>query len=142
MESNEERRERLMNWLFEYAFRLGFGIEMGYWDPYFRSRAIEENKLIILNLRWHNKNEIPFILAHEISHLENKDSGVLYYAGFTAKSKFEFGANVGAIRILLEYSLAQDDGFTEPYKFVEAYGIPAKFNYVAEYFFKNSKLFG
>lgn len=137
MATNDERRENLIAWLLDNAWDKKYGLELVSLDPWFESCAVEEDKLIILNINWHNKNEIPFILAHEISHLDNKDSGILYYSGFN--SKIEFNANTAAIKLLLDYSIAQMDGFTDPQKFIEAYCIPSKYLYVAEYFFETNR---
>ncbi|KRM98570.1 hypothetical protein FC24_GL001164 [Loigolactobacillus rennini DSM 20253] len=89
------------------------------------SLVIADQHKIIINLNWHNQKELPFQIAHEISHLLNHDDGVLYYTAFSFKSKIEAAANSTAIELLAEYYC---DNFIvndiNPVEFMEVFGIP------------------
>lgn len=59
----------------------------------------------MVNNRWHNKNEIPFQLAHEISHMLNGDEGSLYYCSPASHTKIERGANDKDIDLMYRYGI-------------------------------------
>jgi Zn-dependent peptidase ImmA (M78 family) len=64
----------LISLLLNYAFNNNIGFELTYKlhgdTP---SMAITNGRMIIINMNWFNKNEIPFIIAHEIAHVLNGD---------------------------------------------------------------------
>lgn len=64
-----------------------------------------DTRIVCMNLNWHRKEEIPFQLAHELSHIINGDSGdaCFYNASFTGKASVEYKANVGAVKLLVPF---------------------------------------
>lgn len=61
------------------------------------------HRTVIMNRKWRNKKEIPFQIAHEMSHILNDDSGILYYTTSANMTKAEGGANAKALEILSTY---------------------------------------
>lgn len=64
-----------------------------------------DTRIICMNLNWHRPAEIPFQLAHELSHIINGDPGdvCFYDATFTGKQSVEYRANVGAVKLLVPF---------------------------------------
>lgn len=117
-----------MNDSFTYLIGVAFDAKIGILftndlSPLTPSSANVKNRLVILNNNWHNKKELTFQLAHEISHIINGDSGVLYYTTAVNHSKIESDANITAISLLvpyyfdeLDYSVASIDNFMNAYQ--------------------------
>lgn len=62
-----------------------------------------EARLIILNNKWPNANELPFQAAHECAHILNGDNGKLRYTNQYTKSRTENGANQRNVRYQLSF---------------------------------------
>lgn len=64
-----------------------------------------DTRIVCMNLNWHRKRELPFQLAHELSHIINGDPGdaCFYDSSFTSKSSIEYKANVGAVKLLVPF---------------------------------------
>lgn len=81
------------------------GVKIGWLplDEYTPPCASATYNKIVMNKNWHNQNEIPFQLAHEIAHILNHDECDLafYHATFSSKEMIEREANLGAIKLLL-----------------------------------------
>lgn len=81
------------------------GVKIGWLplDKYTPPCASATYNKIVMNKNWHNQNEIPFQLAHEIAHILNHDECDLafYHATFSSKEMIEREANLGAIKLLL-----------------------------------------
>ncbi|WP_129045044.1 ImmA/IrrE family metallo-endopeptidase [Companilactobacillus metriopterae] len=93
------------------------------------SGANVDKKIIVLNMNWHENNQIPFQLAHEIGHIlcEDKGSQVLYFT--PTKTKMESGANKKAIDLLLPFYM-EDKEIDEisSVEFMQQFGIPEELN--------------
>ncbi|TPR41242.1 ImmA/IrrE family metallo-endopeptidase [Apilactobacillus micheneri] len=88
--------------LLNYAFDNGIGVETVHASINTPCLVFNKKRLIILNLNWHNKNELPFQIAHEISHIINNDDLNLYRSDSCNYTlSFEKNANVMALNILL-----------------------------------------
>lgn len=85
----------------------------------FTSKALPESQRIIINTDWANQDEIPFIIAHEIGHIMNGDTGIRYYDSGTINSKSEYHANIYGIKLLLRFCDDHGITFTNPIKFCE-----------------------
>lgn len=87
--------------------------------------------MIHINTNWHDKNELPFIIAHEIGHvlLEN---GTYYHLAFRGKQRGEATANIFAIQLLLRYCQDNDLYFDTYYNFAECFKIPRSQYYLFE----------
>lgn len=121
-----------MQAILHYLKKIAFDNDIAYatsseLSPYSPSIAVSDSRVIVVNENWHNHQELPFIVAHELSHLLNNDSGVLYYSTTTSRSKIEQSANSRAVDLLLEYA-HETDTYTGNYvQFMEQFGIPSKF---------------
>ena len=98
----------MLSGLLDFAWDHNIGIVLSRdLDPYTPSSANPQNRMILINMNWHNQKSIPFQVAHEMAHVLNGDPGVLYFNNDeTNKSqnyryKFEYIANVGAINIII-----------------------------------------
>ena len=118
-----------MNNVITYLFNLAFDTGISFiWTDKLKSNtpscAIPEMNKIIINSSWHNQNELPFQIAHEIAHVLNRDEGVLYYSSYSSHSKTEANANNKAIDILLKYVDETSELSGNYSAFMEVYGIP------------------
>ena len=78
-----------------------------------------------MNVNWHNQREIPFQLAHEITHIQNGDDECItfYHATFSSKEMIEREANIGAIKLLLP--ILKDMGHeNNPVTFMQLFHVP------------------
>lgn len=95
--------------------------------PYTPPTALPGKRRIVMNPNWHNKQEIPFQLAHEMAHIINSDdtNWIRYYQGtYSGESKLEYSTNKTAIRILLSYFEVEDIVYN-PTTFMECFAIPS-----------------
>lgn len=92
----------IINALMKYAFKhqIGFVLTQNLGD-HTPSASKPKNRMIIVNMNWYNKKEIPFQMAHELGHVINQDEGILYYSSFANKSKYERTANMTGLDILV-----------------------------------------
>lgn len=92
----------LTNDLLNYAFDHGITyILTRKLEPLTPSIADPLNNLVIINMNWCHPRELPRLISHEIGHVLNHDSGILYFASPTAHSKIEVAADVTGLKILL-----------------------------------------
>lgn len=124
-----------MNDVMTYLINLGFdyGISTTLTDQLpdnFPSSSSLRKQKVLINMNWKNNTEIPFILAHELAHLINKDSGINYYKSVTIHNKTEFEANKTAIDLFINYCHANDIEFNNPIRFCEQFGIPTELEYI------------
>jgi len=120
--------DKILTYFLNYAFDHGFSFTytnlMSLDAPSLSRSSTHE---IVINTNISNEHELPFIMAHEISHLLNHDVGVLYYSTTASRSKIEQSANSRAVDLLLEYA-HETDTYTGNYvQFMEQFGIPSKF---------------
>lgn len=119
-----------MNDIITYLLNFAFdrGIEIVWTDklkPTAPSCAVPKDNKIIINGQWHDANELPFQIAHEIGHMLNGDEGVLYYSSYCSHSKIEANADIKAIDLLLDYCFLNDKQ-TENYSdFMYCYSVPS-----------------
>ncbi|CUS26103.1 hypothetical protein FC70_GL000501 [Paucilactobacillus oligofermentans DSM 15707 = LMG 22743] len=120
--------EQTLNYLYNYAFDRGIAITItDLMELDAPSVSIGRSKAIVINTNVSNKKELPFMVAHEISHQINNDVGVLYYTTGSSRSKIEVSANNKAIDILIDCSVKNGFEQINAVKFMEEFGIPAKF---------------
>ncbi|WEA58311.1 ImmA/IrrE family metallo-endopeptidase [Pediococcus pentosaceus] len=129
----------LITYLCNYAFDHGIGYELDSktFKPSDSSFSNKEASMVFINMNWPNKNEIPFQLAHEISHIINGDCGSNNYSAGSVYSKEEYNANKKAIHILLDYCTLNNLHYENYIDFMTAFGIPTKLTYVVNEIFKN-----
>ena len=120
-----------INYLLNFAMKQKIGfVWTNLLGPTVPSAADCEERKILINGNWHNQKELPFVIAHEIAHVLNKDMGVLYFTSSSSKSQIESNANAGAVKILVDYC---DKLGLEHYniiKFMDVFGIPANLEYM------------
>jgi len=106
---NDALTKKLMNEAYDYGFNV---INNDQYKSSHTPAAVNPYyKTIVLNSNWHDPQQIPFQLAHEMGHLLNNDgqSSCLYYS--PSKFGIEGHANRTAIKLLLPYFL--DDNIME-----------------------------
>ena len=64
-------RERidLITYLFNYAFDNDIGYVFYKTNPRYPSLAWKWKREIAINMNWHNQDEVPFTIGHEIGHV-------------------------------------------------------------------------
>jgi|GEM_PF-488230 len=112
--------------LFQYAFDNHIAVSAGHFDPEWIPLAIPSKRQIIINLNWPRPKEIPLMIAHEITHVEN---GGADYAPYTRNSTDpeERAANQGAIELLMNLFVAGRGGSVvsfNPVDFIAEFAIP------------------
>lgn len=91
------------------------------------SASDSEKHKIILNMNWYNPQEIPLMLAHELSHVINGDTGICYYTSVST-IKTEASANKLAIKMLIDYFFAEaEPEYINVCQFMNYYCIPSEF---------------
>lgn len=91
--------------LLNYAFSHGIGVE--YTDKlheYTQSFTDVRSKSIIINGNWHKQKQLPFVIAHEISHaLECDQNDAILSFSTLLTPKYEQKANINAIKLLIPF---------------------------------------
>lgn len=129
----------LIEYLLNYAFDNKIGYEIRKLDPYFPPRAVLDDNLIIINSNWHNREEIPFTIGHEIGHIMNNDQ-VEKCQSPTLIYPYELNADKYSLNLIFNYSLDQEIIIQEPGIFIQQYGIPLRMlNYATELFWNNKE---
>ncbi|WP_186811251.1 hypothetical protein [Companilactobacillus nantensis] len=88
--------------------------------------------MILINMDWYKKNDIPLIIAHEIGHMLDDDACYLYDESTPAQMKSENRANVRAIDLLLGYCRENDIEFDSCIAFLQQFNIPLKYEIVVK----------
>ncbi|MFD1485331.1 ImmA/IrrE family metallo-endopeptidase [Lacticaseibacillus baoqingensis] len=109
----DEIFSRLLDYAAIYDIEVGFEDRL---SPNTPCTADSKTRRILINLNWHIPRQLPFQLAHEITHILNGDSNLLYFT--PSKTGIEGDANSGAICLLVpmyfenvDPSLARVDEF-------------------------------
>lgn len=90
-----------------------------------------DTRIVCMNMNWYKECEVPFQLAHELSHIINGDPGdaCFYNASFTGKSSVEYKANVGAVRLLIPYYCQnREKENINAYEFETIFNVPSYLN--------------
>ncbi|GBG94943.1 hypothetical protein LFYK43_14020 [Ligilactobacillus salitolerans] len=114
----------IIRWLCDFAFDHQIAVTLNSLSFGQNVPSCMYGRSIIVNLNWENRDELPFIFAHEIGHVLNEDEGTFYYSTATAHSKIEAAANERAINLLLDYCKSEDLLPRNYIEFMELYGIP------------------
>ncbi|WP_333603966.1 ImmA/IrrE family metallo-endopeptidase [Lactobacillus acetotolerans] len=88
----------LLNYAFDHGIKYVLTTKL---TPLTPSIADPTKRKILINLNWHHPGELPRLISHEIGHVLNHDSGILYFVSPTAHSKIEVAADVTGLKILL-----------------------------------------
>ncbi|WP_054691145.1 ImmA/IrrE family metallo-endopeptidase [Fructilactobacillus florum] len=118
----------MINDLLNYALKNGIQIQTSsFFSPTTPSVADTESKSIIINMNCKNQQQLPFIIAHEISHILNCDQSDAKLCFSTLlNTKYEFKANCGAIELLVPYYLNSLDNYEQANldDFMKMFAIP------------------
>lgn len=130
----------LLTYLFRLAFNNKISCALIWKDINYQSVALPKEKLIVINQNCKNKNELPFIVGHEIGHIMNGDATTSFYCDKPLSSE-EHKADLYSLNIIYDYAAEQFDTFEEPIQFVQQYGIPFRMlDDTIELFKGNNKL--
>lgn len=130
----------LLTYLFRLAFNNKISCALIWKDINYQSVALPKEKLIVINQNCKNKNELPFIVGHEIGHIMNGDATTSFYCNKPLSSE-EHKADLYSLNIIYDYAAEQFDTFEEPIQFVQQYGIPFRMlDDTIELFKGNNKL--
>ena len=123
---NSERKNRLITYLFNYAFDNDIGYVFYRANPRYPSLAWKWKREIAINMNWHNQDEVPFTIGHEIGHvmLGGPNTKQLCCIAYGTQIEEEKDADIYSLHLLYKYSCAQEDNFYDPLSFVKAHGIP------------------
>ena len=128
----------LIEYLLNYAFDYGIGYKLIRSDPYDPSLSLKKHRMIVINLNWHNKSELPFIIGHEIGHFMLGDDGIMYYSSFSGQNSEEKSADLYSLNLLYDYACKRGQYFEEPGQFIQMYGIPERMTEAAKDLFDNN----
>lgn len=124
--------DNVLAWLTNYAMDHGIGIIFDKNLPLDApSDSWEFPPMAIINTNWHNKNELPFITAHEICHVLYGSAEYFHFARRGVESG-ESDANLGAIKLLLQCARETDMHFDTYYQFADVFCIPKKHYYLID----------
>ena len=88
--------DSLIEWLVNYAFDHNIGVVLTpALQPHTPSTSDGTTRLVVINMNWYRKTEIPFALAHEIGHVINGDQGVhAYTATLKTRAKRKYNSTI------------------------------------------------
>ena len=115
----------LITYLLQFAFDNGVSCALIWKNEDYQSVALPEKDLIVINQNCRNKEELPFIIGHEIGHIMNEDANAAFYCGKPINSK-ERLADLYSLNLIYDYASNQFDTFEEPVQFMQQYGIPIR----------------
>lgn len=128
----------LMSYLLNYASENDIGYILEQLPSEFESRALLDNRLIIINTNWYDTNELPFIVGHEIGHIMNGDNFEKCQPE-SAAYPLELTADKYSLRLIFNYAAGLDSMAHEPQTFMEQFGIPERMLLSTKELFKNNK---
>ncbi|AQW21762.1 hypothetical protein PL11_007470 [Lentilactobacillus curieae] len=118
--------DELINYLCNYAYKHHIGFILS--SDRMRSDYVPTSsylmKLVIINMNWDPKTQIPFQFAHEMGHIINGDSDVVTVSTTTIRE--ENSADKFAIDLLIEYAKLNEIPTYNAVKFTELFGIPTR----------------
>lgn len=116
--------EELLSYLSNYALDHNIGVVLTrYLKPTTSSAASQKRRMIVINMRWKNQKEIPFIFGHELGHVEG-DAVYYYHDGECTSQSSEQAADCFSICLLYQYALSHQQTFSSACQFMQCYGIP------------------
>ena len=115
----------LITYLLQFAFDNGVSCALIWKNEDYQSVALPEKDLIVINQNCRNKEELPFIIGHEIGHIMNGDANTAFYSDKPINSE-ERSADLYSLNLIYDYASNQFDTFEEPIQFIYEYGIPIR----------------
>lgn len=92
-----------------------------------------ERRVVVINMNYKNKQQIPLQFAHEIGHIMNGDHSIeaLYFT--PSKAGIELNANITALKMLAPYYLSDKPSeYVDVDSFMNMFAIPEHLRNVAE----------
>lgn len=124
--------DQLMRYLMNYAmFDCHIGVEFTNKLPSY-APSVSYNrpgKLIIMNSKWPQPTQTPFLLAHEIYHVLHEEKSYFNLNDKT-KNSGEAQANTFAIKLLQRYCIENEFYFSSIYQFAKSFAIPRECYYL------------
>lgn len=120
-------RDDIMSYLDNIAIDNNIRVIWEHFDPYTPPGASYEDMCIVMNLDWHNQDELVFQYAHELSHIIRGDKSDLafYNTSRNNKSGIEYQTNAIAVRLLVPFYCNDTDiKDINVYDFIDRYCIP------------------
>lgn len=120
-------RDDIMSYLDNIAIDNNIRVIWEHFDPYTPPGASYEDMCIVMNLDWHNQDELVFQYAHELSHIIRGDKTDLafYNTSRNNKSGIEYQTNAIAVRLLVPFYCNDTDiKDINVYDFIDRYCIP------------------
>ncbi|CCI81566.1 hypothetical protein [Lactobacillus hominis] len=119
--------ELTMEYLKQFADKHGIRI---IWDshgePYDLPASDSKRNAVIMNMNWHDVNDLCRHLSHEMSHVIHGDSTALYEASDGSKARAESDADKLAAIILMRYYFEEiPESEWNVDQFMHYYNIPA-----------------
>lgn len=124
MEIENQGRNELQEALLNYALKHDISFTLIKSHPYDPSISFKKIRRMYINTNWHNPNEIPFIIGHEIGHIMIGEQGIMYFDSFAGQCAEEKPADLYSLNWIYNYSKRKGDYFEEPGIFMQSYGIP------------------
>ncbi|GHV97851.1 hypothetical protein lacNasYZ03_11280 [Lactobacillus nasalidis] len=103
----------------------GVGIEITYQRPDFKSCAVVQHNLVIINPNANPKPMLPFVILHELGHIVLAHHE-LDCVSPSAKIKQEHEADEFSTELIWTYSQRLGISYNNAYDFMSAFGIPSK----------------
>ncbi|CAK1254448.1 MULTISPECIES: ImmA/IrrE family metallo-endopeptidase [Fructobacillus] len=119
--------QEIINSLLTYAEKLNLGViytaALTKKTPSF---ADTQSKFIVINSNWYRPSQLPFIIAHEISHLLQCSSGDAKLSATTLlNERYEKEANHQAIHLLVPfYVIDKEKEQVNVYEFMKLFDLP------------------
>ncbi|CAK1255044.1 ImmA/IrrE family metallo-endopeptidase [Fructobacillus cardui] len=119
--------QEIINNLFCYAQKCHFRVVYtSALKCHTQSFADIESRAIVINSNWHRPNQLPFVIAHEISHLLQCSSGDAKLSATTLlNTRYEREANYQAIDLLVPFYVNdKEQDQVNLYEFMNLFEIP------------------
>lgn len=137
MKDQDTNNSNVMDPVITYLLNFAYDHHIGYtlihnYDSTWPSFASPDDNMILINMDWYKKDDVPLIIAHEIGHMLDEDACYLYDESTPAQMKSENRANVKAIDLLLGYCRENDIEFNSSITFLQQFNIPLKYEIVVK----------
>ncbi|WP_429971189.1 ImmA/IrrE family metallo-endopeptidase [Fructilactobacillus sp. Tb1] len=102
--------DKVTHQILQKAWDDGIQVIQAQMDPYTPSNCSPSMNTIVINTNWHDKQQLPFTIGHEITHVKECDKeDVIRSFTLGSKSSYEYEANCGSIKILVPYYVDEFD---------------------------------
>ncbi|KRK47578.1 ImmA/IrrE family metallo-endopeptidase [Secundilactobacillus kimchicus] len=113
--------EAMLNFAFDHNISCQLTNVLSIHTP---SGAYPQERRLVINTSWYKPNQLPFIAAHEISHILHEDDGILYFHTDSTRS-IEGSADRAAVALLVDEYHKRNDEIPNYVNFMRDFEIPA-----------------